>query len=113
MTRRANVSICLIAGLVAGLLTTHRAAADSMSCGVGLVVVGDHKYDVKKKCGQPASAEQHYIDGPFQRRDRFGRRYMVDGIRVETWVYDFGQHRFTRILRFEDGRLVRIEKTRP
>lgn len=30
-------------------------------------------------------------------------------VEVETWTYDFGPNRFTQILRFEDGRLVRIE----
>jgi hypothetical protein len=28
---------------------------------------------------------------------------------VDEWVYDLGNVRFRRLLRFEDGRLMRIE----
>ena len=110
---RANPSCVAVVLLAATLLACTPAIADSMRCGARLVVEGDHKYDVEKKCGKPDSARNHYIDGPFTSRDRYGRRYTVDGIRVDTWVYDFGQQQFTRVLRFEDDRLVRIDKLRP
>ncbi|MEM9533566.1 MAG: DUF2845 domain-containing protein [Pseudomonadota bacterium] len=101
--------------LALGALTALGASpaqADSMSCGVNLVVVGDYKLEVEDACGKPDSRESHFIDGAYQVRDRFGRRYLVDGIRVETWTYRLGPQRFSRILRFENDRLVRIDKAR-
>lgn len=103
--RRALVPLCL-------LLISAAAQADSMNCGVHLVVEGDLKFEVEEACGKPHSKESHFIDGVFQGRDRFGRRFQLDGIRVDTWTYRFGPNRFTRILRFENNRLVRIDKAR-
>lgn len=99
-------------GFLLLLASAPVALADSMSCGVKLVVTGDFKYDVEEVCGDPDHKEQHYIVGPFQRRDHHGRPYWVEGIRVDTWVYRYGPQRFNRVLRFENDRLVKIEKTR-
>ncbi len=98
--------------LLSPLLLSGSALADSMNCGVNLVVEGDLKFEVEEACGKPHSKESHFIDGVFQGRDRFGRPFQLDGIRVDTWTYRFGPNRFTRILRFENNRLVRIDKAR-
>ncbi|MFK7957791.1 MAG: DUF2845 domain-containing protein [Lysobacterales bacterium] len=94
------------------LLFCPFAVADSMSCGVNLVIEGDYKFEVLDACGEPSSKEFHFIDGLFQQRDRHGRRLQVDGLRVDTWTYRFGPQKFTRILRFENNKLVKIEKAR-
>ena len=88
------------------------ANAESMSCGVNLVVEGDNKVDVLDACGEPSSKDFHVIEGLFQQRDRYGRRLQVDGLRVDTWTYRFGPQKFNRILRFENNRLVKIEKAK-
>ncbi len=102
----------LVPGFLFASLVGAPALAESMSCGVKLVVTGDFKYDVEDACGDPDHKEHHYIVGPFQYRDRHGRPYWVEGIRVDTWVYRYGPQRFNRVLRFENNRLVKIEKTR-
>ncbi len=107
-----NARCHLIPGFLLVLAVAPSALADSMSCGVKLVVTGDFKYDVEEACGDPDHKEQHFIAGPFQRRDLHGRPYWVEGIRVDTWVYRYGPQRFDRVLRFENDRLVKIEKTR-
>ncbi len=83
-----------------------------MACGVNLVVKGDYKIEVLDACGEPFSKESHYVDGLFQFHDRHGRRHTVDGMRIDTWTYRFGGQKFTRILRFENNRLVKIDKAR-
>ena len=102
----------LLRSFLIGLLISSASFADSMTCGVRLVVTGDFKYDVQETCGDPDHKEHFVIDGPVQSRDRHGRRYSLDGLRVDTWVYRYGPQRFNRVLRFENGRLVKIEKTR-
>ena len=34
---------------------------------------------------------------------------MYPPVSVEVWVYDFGPQTFTRLLEFENGKLVKIE----
>lgn len=68
--------------------------------------VGDSTYDVLSRCGDPASA-----DG----REELRAIEIANGtlesrmVIVEVWVYDFGPQTFTRLLEFENGKLVKIE----
>ena len=98
-------------------------AADGGSafrCGSRLVAVGDSRYEVLWKCGEPAWAEswlekrvEPYSIEPFSDGYRF---YLpnptiatVVYVTVEQWIYDLGRNHFTRTLTFENSRLVRIE----
>ncbi|RME32534.1 MAG: DUF2845 domain-containing protein [Gammaproteobacteria bacterium] len=73
------------------------AAASSLRCGNLLVLVGDSKYRVLDRCGEPDHRER--ISGDLERP-------------VEEWVYHRGPQRFTRILTFEGSTLIRIELQR-
>ena len=81
-------------GINAFALTTYR-------CNSQLVSVGDRKFEVEKKCGEPFSrefvGERTYLQGGKERTDY-----------IEEWVYDL-RYGFYDILTFEGGRLVRIE----
>ena len=105
------------------LLILMMAAANEASafrCGVRLVAVGDSKYEVLRKCGEPTSVEswlekriEPYSVEPFSD----GRRFYLQNptfatvvyVAVEQWLYDFGRNRFMRTLTFENNRLTRIE----
>jgi len=81
-----------------------------------LVSVGQHTDEVKKKCREPDDVQAHVE----LRTVRETRRHFVNGaaadvevettveVAVEEWFYDFGPSRFTKTLRFEDGRLVNV-----
>lgn len=64
------------------------------------------QYEVLQRCGEP-----FYKDTRYEQRlvsmDKGLRR--IVGIRVDEWTYNFGPTRFMRILRFENGKLVKIE----
>ena len=70
-------------------------------CNSQLVSVGDRKFEVKNKCGEPMSqefvGERTYLQGGKERTDY-----------IEEWIYDL-RYGFYDILTFEGGRLVRIE----
>lgn len=101
-----------------GLVTVDESSA--FRCGTRLVSVGDSRYDVLWKCGEPAWVEswvekriEPYSIEPFSDGHRF---YLpnpsfatVVYVSVEQWIYDFGRTHFTRILTFENSRLTRIE----
>lgn len=95
-------------------------------CGTMLVSIGDTKREVLEKCGEPDSVEtwteerprwyprRHYYK-PYSWYDEPDKKHYkrpyrpVAVIRIEEWVYNFGSSRFIRYLRFENGKLKRIE----
>ena len=70
-----------------------------MDCNSKLIVLGDAKYEVQLKCG-PATA----TDRRLEQSQRSGLLVTVD-----EWTYDRGPLAFVRTLRFENGKLVRID----
>ncbi|MBD8573613.1 DUF2845 domain-containing protein [Pseudomonas syringae] len=82
------------------------AQASTMRCNSHLISVGDHAFEVQKKCGRPASqatlGSRKSYDSTYRRSEQ---------VEIEEWIYgpDHGMYRY---LRFEGGRLVRIESRR-
>lgn len=74
------------------LLGGSGVVAAGFTCGGRIVEVGDTTYEVLAKCGEP-----NYRDVFFD---------------SETWFYDFGPHKFIRILTFVYSKLYYIEKGR-
>ena len=91
------------------LIVLASAPAHAMRCGVSLVAQGQWTYEVLEQCGEPI--EQHVKTIFLGTNDRHGVAGLAaaTSIVVEYWVYDLGPHRLRRLLRFEDGQLVRIE----
>jgi len=69
-----------------------------------LVSEGQHAFEVLEMCGEPAYQHSHVE----YRGVDVGVFWAVP-VHVEEWVYDLGDVKFKRLLRFEDGRLRRIE----
>lgn len=93
------------------LLMVAPALADTVRCGDKLVYEGDTTARVEARCGKPAQISYSSIlkvptywrgDRPYRLTDQAVQ------IPVETWIYNFGNRRFMRKLRFEDGVLVEI-----
>ena len=93
--------------LSAGLLSlTCAAQASTLRCGSQLISVGDRAFDVQQKCGIPVSQD---VIGS---KETFNSTYRKsEEVRIEEWIYgpDNGMYQY---LRFEGGRLVRIESQR-
>lgn len=69
-------------------------AGEAMRCGSNLVVPGNTKYDVLRKCGEPDYIE--VVSSAIERR-------------TEEWYYDYGAASFPRVLTFEGYRLFSIK----
>ena len=106
--------------LVLSVARQTYAFNDDFQCGNKLVSLGDRKYEVLVKCGQPSSRDSHYetrIKRDFYRDlnpPRESERYRAplfaeEEVEVEDWVYNFGSNRLLRFLTFENGILVSIE----
>jgi len=99
--------------VLAGLLATTSAWAETMRCGTKLVVEGVTRAEVAAKCGEP--------DEVVTQRSVFhrpviwthGRPYFIGEdfieIPVETWIYNLGPNKLMRSIRFEGGFVVDID----
>ena len=81
------------------------AQADTLRCGSQLISVGDRAFEVQQKCGAPASQD---LIGT---KSTFSHYRQRDEVKVEEWIYgpNNGMYQY---LRFEGGRLVRIDSRR-
>lgn len=83
-----------------------------MRCGTRLVSVGDYQIEVLRKCGEP-----DYVDERIEYKTYrvYPRPHLpiyndVYGeVVVQEWTYNFGRQRFMQLLRFENGKLKRIQ----
>ncbi len=109
------------------------ASADSMRCGTKLVVTGDTKLEVLKKCGEPdlketikmlkTSKEVNLSDhtstnltsrnSSLSSNDHSGQSGITLGTEtieaIEQWSYNHGPTQFIKLLTFRGGRLESVE----
>ncbi len=105
------------------LLLLAATPADAFRCGNRIATEGDLADRVLAICGEPTAArswiEIQVRPVLYDRRGRHNRgfhrtigpEFPVE-VLVEEWIYNLGTRRLTRILRFENGYLVRIRTTR-
>jgi hypothetical protein len=106
MDGRHIVKIHVIALFMAIIPLAAGAAAqagetETCICRNGIASKGDLIVEVLKKCGQPA-----------QKYQREETRIVTKGISIVTvdeWIFNFGPNEFMYSLRFENGRVARIE----
>jgi len=93
------------------LVVAVPAGADFLRCGGDLVAVGDRKFDLLQRCGEPALKESRTKERSVKvwDRDRRVLRGVTVSVLVEEWTYNFGPHRFYYVVRMEDGRIIAIE----
>jgi len=77
-----------------GVMPVH---AD-MRCEYGVVSRGLTPFEVAQRCG-----------GAVFQQTRLEHREPGYYVHVDEWIYDQGTNKFQRLLRFENGRLLKIE----
>ena len=121
---RALITVFLSFVLLGWVLAQDVALAAGFRCGTKLVSEDDTKLEVRHKCGEPASVEiwteersrhfryrlkpgddQHVRKKGYRSRGYGQRTYVT----VEEWTYNLGPSRFMRLLRFENGKLKKLE----
>jgi len=116
-SRRKALYLCVL--LIPPILwvDTGLAADRTLRCHGRLVSIGDTSSEVLTVCGEPdvtrhwEEGDGNYISRIYDyENDRYQAPELIKGpIRVERWTYNFGANRFIRYLRFENGKLVKIE----
>ena len=78
---------CALGCLIVGLTALALDDADSLQCDNGIVLVGDSKFEVQTKCGEPSAREE----------------------RGDVWIYDFGPTEFLYYVTFTNDVVERIQ----
>ena len=108
------------------LISGYAIAEDSFRCGSKMVSIGDSKYQVLAKCGNPSYKEVRrekkikrdlYPDlfpppGYQGRREqeRYREPFLVEEyVNIEEWTYNRGANSLLATLTFENGKLVDVE----
>lgn len=103
--------------LILLLLVASNVSASDFRCGANIISLGDRKFDVLRKCGNPDNVEvreevrikrdlgtHFFLPGEEPPRFLFAKELVT----VEEWEYNLGPGRFIRYLTFENGRLIKI-----
>src|ERR1700736_2564858 len=89
------------------------ASAQAMECGNKLITRGDSIAKVATLCGNPAQVDRTSIVQSTSASFVNGQWVQSGGgqveIPVEIWLYNFGPDKLMQQIRFEDGRVVKIE----
>lgn len=115
-----------VATLIFLALSTFSSPVYAFYCDNYIIGEKDTAARVLARCGEPATATswteeesrgtQIYAGAPI--RTRYGKIVLAQGSMqqqsiihtVEEWVYNFGPSRFMYIVRFKDGRIVKIDR---
>lgn len=122
----------LSALVLCAMVPSVLAEVDGMRCGTKLVVAGDTKLEVLKKCGEPdftetikmlkTSKEVNLSDGGTNLTSRHsklssnhsGQSGITLGTEtleaIEQWSYNRGPTQFIKLLTFRGGRLESVEE---
>ena len=102
------------------LAATSDVTASDFSCDSKIITIGDYRYDVLRKCGEPSHVEvweevrvrRDLSPGLLETGIGFYRSplFLTGPVTVEEWVYNLGPNRFIRYLRFENSLLIRISE---
>lgn len=89
--------------------------AFALRCGTDLVAIGDRKFDVLGICGNPVFTEQWTDDTVVLNIDSKGEKGGVNvthisTAHVEEWTYNLGPRKFLLFIRFENGRVAKMER---
>lgn len=116
--------LALAAGWSAALFTLAGPAfgldqVDSMRCRSKLVMIGDTKFDVLSRCGEPAGREKivRAVSSGKSKKPRAKEQKPSQAQESEQWIYNLGPTDFIYTLTFEGVELKAIGRggrgTRP
>jgi hypothetical protein len=96
-----------------------QAAESDFRCANEIIAVGDRKFDVLRRCGEPSNVDVRQeirtrnlgpvVLGPDNRIRIYPGPFLVEElVTIEEWEYNLGPTKFIRYLTFENASLVKI-----
>ena len=85
------------------------ADAQSLVCDGKIINEGITQAEVSAKCGQPVQVDHTTVYNGTEVNSGNGALGSVSDVQVEIWTYNFGPNKLMERIRFENGRVVRID----
>jgi hypothetical protein len=119
VTEMKKVLTSCVVAVILLLAAPSQALDTDFRCGNEIISVGDRKFDVQRKCGEPANVDMRQeirkrnlgpvVFGPDNRIQIYPGPFLVEElVTIEEWEYNLGPAKFIRYLTFENGFLVTI-----
>jgi hypothetical protein len=102
LTKRVWNVFAIGAALLAVCGSALAGEESGARCDGGLIELGDGPTTVQNRCGEPTARDRRVEAGPTARPN--------DIVTVDEWTYDRGPQSFILVLRFENGKLARVEE---
>lgn len=105
--------------LIMLIMVCQSSEASSLRCNSRLVKEGDSAFKFRQVCGEPDDVQSTVV---YRKRGigsliKTGKRTKVllsdeetIAVTLEKWTYNFGSNRFMRLVTFENGKAVSIER---
>jgi len=114
VTKMKMVSASCIVVVILLVAAASQAAESDFRCANKIIAVGDRKFDVLRKCGEPSNVEVRQevrtrnlgsvVLGPERRIQIYPAPFLVDElVTIEEWEYNSGPTKFIRYLTFENS----------
>ncbi len=92
-------------------------ADETLRCGSSVIGIGDRKFEVRRKCGEPVGVAYRIEIRRHRARSGEGagadehkhQKWVEVEVEVELWTLNFGPRRLMRVMRFVEGTLSGIE----
>jgi len=88
------------------------ASNSTLRCGGNLLSVDDTKLDAIAKCGRPVlqeTREEERVVKVYDWQQKVSRERRVT-VTIDEWTYNFGPGQFIYVVRFENGKVVDVER---
>ena len=102
--------VLIIYGFLLVVVLGAFPSAEAFRCNARIVSVGEQKFDILAKCGEPTfrdwreeAVTETFYD-PLLKRIVKHKAHIL----VEEWTYNLGPHNLLYILQFENSKLVKI-----
>ena len=95
-----NRFLFVLAVFFLAFLNSHSVFA--FDCGNGRAGIGDSKYEIRQKCGEPAYKDQTQV-GRFRQIEE---PFEQDFVHIEYWLYNFGPTQLVKVVIFEEGKVI-------
>jgi len=117
--RMIRCHVAAISAILALCVSGSALAEEAVRCGNRLALPGYSAYEVRSLCGEPDAVSRSFVQRAITAPAACWTRHyewvcgsstdFIVTVEVEDWTYDFGRNQFIRILRFENGRLLRVD----
>jgi hypothetical protein len=101
----------VICGIILVVVLGRFPSAEALRCDGRIISVGDKKFDILAKCGEPTFRDWREEEVAETFYDPLLKRIVTRKVHIliEEWTYNLGPHSLVYFLIFENSKLAKIK----